>query len=869
MTTKSDETAQSGSGEGPLCPGMEGALSKEEVSNENTNNGESADGKRNQEASGSLVEGNNTGESSSKRARFEGKDSKEEEEENAATVDTTISTSLNVDSTTELSNSFEENTDNPVEQEGIPSENHQADASMQKDEEALESENKDDAMLESKGINDRQQPAESRVEATIDEENAFKVSSVPNAKHKDDSAATQEVQVDAKKGSNCSETVHRDDDSAPEESRAEKSQTSSESNSVPTPPNQSGENQKRSKKNKHKDPRMLDIRRRIQISCRNNDLETAIKAYEEAIADNIELEAQSYYNLLNLCDGLGKSVVHVGTPKTAASSVSSAKQGEANNGETDTNNDSEENEETSSNKEGAKLPFFMDLKKRLEYAFEIKERMSQLNLPLNETAYSAIIKLLSKNKEFERAEQILDESESVQQCKPKLRLYSSLLTAYCEDTQTLKALTIWKRLKGNAGLALTERELLALLRCATVTGDSLVMEFVLTELAEEVPVPSKDTVAAILEWFGITHSQHEESLTDRVADAVTVKQLLEDIANSDSPERPPSMGPVVSTDGWHISSACRIEKDTGKLLEGCLESCTLQPVHLSDRAVKDMVGMNESIVFDGTVAGNTCEFQGGRKGKKRNNFSPESRRHDWNNYVRFLERKEKQADSRSPFDVVIDGANIGYYQQNFSDAPTHVDYNQINWVVRHFQKEKKQRVLLIMHSRHFTTKMLPQQYKSLYESWMKDEILYKTPFGMNDDWFWMHAALRYNLLVVTNDEMRDHHFQMLAPRYFLRWKERQRIRFTFGDWESVSLDNSEGRRRQRQVILEYPAMYSRRIQKVEDGLVVPLAKRGDENRFMDGSHFASEDEPKEETYLCIRPKAPLSKTDATNNRKAL
>jgi hypothetical protein len=51
----------------------------------------------------------------------------------------------------------------------------------------------------------------------------------------------------------------------------------------------------------------------------------------------------------------------------------------------------------------------------------------------------------------------------------------------------------------------------------------------------------------------------------------------------------------------------------------------------------------------------------------------------------------------------------------------------------------------------------------------------------------------------------------------------------------------------------FPVAYSRRIQRVEDGLVVPLAKRGDENRFLDGVHVASDDEPAEETYLCIRP----------------
>lgn len=110
--------------------------------------------------------------------------------------------------------------------------------------------------------------------------------------------------------------------------------------------------------------------------------------------------------------------------------------------------------------------------------------------------------------------------------------------------------------------------------------------------------------------------------------------------------------------------------------------------------------------------------------------------------------------------------------------------------------------------------------------------------------------------------MRDHHFQMLAPRSFLRWKERQQVHFGFGSWEDGPAND---RRRQRQVILEYPAVYSRRIQKIHDGFVVPLAKRGDDNRFLDGSHFASEDEPNEETYLCICPKA--SATDANEKNE--
>jgi ribonuclease P protein 3 len=32
--------------------------------------------------------------------------------------------------------------------------------------------------------------------------------------------------------------------------------------------------------------------------------------------------------------------------------------------------------------------------------------------------------------------------------------------------------------------------------------------------------------------------------------------------------------------------------------------------------------------------------------------------------------------------------------------------------------------------------------------------------------------------VVTNDQMRDHHFCMLAPRFFLKWRERHQVRMS-------------------------------------------------------------------------------------------
>jgi hypothetical protein len=98
--------------------------------------------------------------------------------------------------------------------------------------------------------------------------------------------------------------------------------------------------------------------------------------------------------------------------------------------------------------------------------------------------------------------------------------------------------------------------------------------------------------------------------------------------------------------------------------------------------------------------------------------------------------------------------------------------------------------------------------------------------------------------VLTNDLLRDHHFQMVASRSFLRWRERHQVFFDFGKWKGSH----------REVLLKFPDPYSRRIQRVLDGLVIPLPKQGDENRYLDGAFVADTNVSEEEMYLCIRPK---------------
>lgn len=70
---------------------------------------------------------------------------------------------------------------------------------------------------------------------------------------------------------------------------------------------------------------------------------------------------------------------------------------------------------------------------------------------------------------------------------------------------------------------------------------------------------------------------------------------------------------------------------------------------------------------------------------------------------------------------------------------------------------------------------------ALIDGWRRDGILYVCPRGIYDDLFWMFASVRAEApaRVVTNDAMRDHRLDLMAPRLFGRWKSSQVLGFGF------------------------------------------------------------------------------------------
>ena len=88
-------------------------------------------------------------------------------------------------------------------------------------------------------------------------------------------------------------------------------------------------------------------------------------------------------------------------------------------------------------------------------------------------------------------------------------------------------------------------------------------------------------------------------------------------------------------------------------------------------------------------------------------------------------------------------------------------------------------MLIVLHVNHTDEKRIDSSDARILGEWRRQGILYTSPHGMNDDWYWLHAGVVSGSAckVISNDEMRDHHFGMLSPKYFLRWKERHVLHF--------------------------------------------------------------------------------------------
>lgn len=126
----------------------------------------------------------------------------------------------------------------------------------------------------------------------------------------------------------------------------------------------------------------------------------------------------------------------------------------------------------------------------------------------------------------------------------------------------------------------------------------------------------------------------------------------------------------------------------------------------------------------------------------------------------------------SHIDIVIDGANVGYFN-NRPNKGNSINFKQIDNVRTELTKMGNN-VVIILHKRH--TKEMTKFQNMLYNNWIKNNQVYITPVGINDDIFWLYTSLYSSAYIITNDRMRDHHFNIDYNK-IVKWKKKNIINY--------------------------------------------------------------------------------------------
>lgn len=179
--------------------------------------------------------------------------------------------------------------------------------------------------------------------------------------------------------------------------------------------------------------------------------------------------------------------------------------------------------------------------------------------------------------------------------------------------------------------------------------------------------------------------------------------------------------------------------------------------------------------------------------------------------------------------------------KNSNGGSTKLNFKQIDNVVEYFLSLNK-KILIVLHSRHLVYRNLNDCERFILDKWntkngmfknttdhnittfsprsrvivlrffLLTTVIYRVPPRNNDDWYWMFAATTSSKLtyILTNDQMRDHHYQMLSEKYFKIWIERRQIKFDIKKQYGKYNNNNN------KYTLYYPPVYSKRMQFLID-----------------------------------------------------
>ncbi|KAI3420531.1 Ribonuclease P [Psidium guajava] len=367
----------------------------------------------------------------------------------------------------------------------------------------------------------------------------------------------------------------------------------------------------------------------------------------------------------------------------------------------------------------------------LDYGFRIYEHMESCQIAPNEATITAVARLAAASGDGDYAFGLVRKMGE-RGIAPRLRTYDPALYCFCGTLEADRAYEVEEHMQ-RVGLSLEEPELSALLRVSAETGrEERVYEY-LHKLRDCVRCVSEGTAKLVETWFC---GEKAVDVGDVNYDRTRVKDVV--LRN----------GGGFHGLGWIGKGNWVVKR--GNVDENGVCSCCgeqLACVDIDDMETESFASSIAALALERETKANFSEFQ------------------DW---------LEIHAD----YESIVDGANIGLFQQNFADGGFSVP--QLDAIVKElYGRSKGKWPLVVLHNKRLKGLMERSPHKQLLQEWIDKGVLYTTPSGSNDDWYWLYAAVRLRCLLVTNDEMRDHIFELLGSKLFSKWKERHQVRYTF------------------------------------------------------------------------------------------
>uniref|UniRef100_A0A8R7PY70 ribonuclease P n=2 Tax=Triticum urartu TaxID=4572 RepID=A0A8R7PY70_TRIUA len=389
---------------------------------------------------------------------------------------------------------------------------------------------------------------------------------------------------------------------------------------------------------------------------------------------------------------------------------------------------------------------------------------------------------------------------------PRLRSYSPVLAAFRRAGEAGKAYAVEAHMAASA-VSPEEPELAALLEVSAKAGDADKVYEYMHKLRRAVGCVKEETAEVLEAWF---RSEKAATAGKMDWDACQVKDAI--VAN----------GGGCHQLGWLQSGPWMVQRvKVGAEGEcgGC--GCRLASVDID---------MEETQKFADSISGLALERE------TKANFS----------------QFQEWLEAHKEYEAIVDGANIALYQQNFAEGG--FSLVQLDAVVTELRDRYNGKwPLVILHNKRIAKLMETASNRHLIETWRANGALYTSPSGSNDDWYWLYAAIGLNCLLVTNDEMRDHIFELLgSSSFFYKWKQRHRVKYTFNKGKAV---------------LVLPPPYSSEIQESETGSWhVPIEEKSGDERARTWLCIGRTDltKPPCEPLVANRVAQDLSPSEASN-----